>query len=654
MNYKVYFQIMPKAGYIYIIVLLFSFSITAQTEINDGQNPAMVVSKDPTVANWQKQARSYLLASDWKKTIETYQQISRYYVNSKDKNAWFYLQKAQQLSQTHLPSKMAGIYSDFSYAYGTFGQQIKAVDYSIRAVRAAEQYRLKGRELGDIYNKAAISYSQTMQYDTAIEYSKKAIAAAEQTQDINLILSSYFNLAVTLPDLKREKEALDLLDTMLKKYPANDEEYQFMAYYLYTNIYLNQNKYKEAGIYFNKILKIATRARYSPQNKSTFLFTAIRYYIATKQYAPARKYLLEQSQMLEENFNLPDKTKNEEFLFMVDSASANYLSAIGHYQQYHRFKDSIFSVDKLKQVKALSVKFQTEEKDKNIKLLKQQDKLQKEKIHSDSVMRYVLIGSLILLILFICLLYNRYWLKQRTNKELKLQQQQIYEQNELLKKFLAEKEWLLKEIHHRVKNNLQIVISLLNTQSAYLDNKDALLAIQNSQHRMHAMSLIHQKLYQSDNLATIDMSWYIYELVNYLKECFDMDRRISYKLDTERVDLDVAQAVPLGLILNEAISNAIKYAFPEQQKGQILISLKKIADSSYQLIIADDGVGLPADFELENRESLGMNLMVGLSDQVDGTFNVENNNGLTVTITFTKKQQLMDTANSPQTIDEIN
>ena len=149
---------------------------------------------------------------------------------------------------------------------------------------------------------------------------------------------------------------------------------------------------------------------------------------------------------------------------------------------------------------------------------------------------------------------------------------------------LIEKEWLLKEIHHRVKNNLQIVISLLNTQSAYVDNEDALLAIQNSQHRMHAMSLIHQKLYQSDNLANIDMSWYIYELISYMRECFDTDNKINFVLDTEKVYLDVAQAVPLGLIINEAISNAIKYAFPADRKGAVKIVLKNIGYNNYELL----------------------------------------------------------------------
>jgi len=240
-----------------------------------------------------------------------------------------------------------------------------------------------------------------------------------------------------------------------------------------------------------------------------------------------------------------------------------------------------------------------------------------------------------LLFLIFVIIYKCYSSKNEINKDLALKQEKINDQSISLKKLLLDKEWLLKELHHRVKNNLQVVISLLNTQSAYLENKDALLAIQDSQNRMFAMSLIHQKLYQNDNLSTIDMHWYIPELVSYLKSVFDADHKIAFLLDIDHVDLDVAQAMPLGLILNEAIINALKYAYPETHKGEVKIFLKEKQDNLYQLIISDNGVGVP-DFELKNRNSLGMNLMYGLSNQIEGAFEVESKNGLSITLNFKK------------------
>ena len=210
----------------------------------------------------------------------------------------------------------------------------------------------------------------------------------------------------------------------------------------------------------------------------------------------------------------------------------------------------------------------------------------------------------------------------------------ISSKNEQLQHLLTEKEWLLKEIHHRVKNNLQIVMSLLNSQSAYINNDAALTAIHDSQHRVHAMSLIHQKLYSSENVSSINMSVYIRELVSYLSESFDARKHIRFHLDIEPLEMDVSQAVPLGLILNEAITNSIKYAFPDKRNGIISILLLADGPDHYLLTISDNGIGMPVHEKDKKPSSLGMSLMAGLSEDIDGKFSIENNNGTVIKISF--------------------
>jgi two-component sensor histidine kinase len=151
---------------------------------------------------------------------------------------------------------------------------------------------------------------------------------------------------------------------------------------------------------------------------------------------------------------------------------------------------------------------------------------------------------------------------------------------------------------------------------------------------MQAMSLIHQKLYQSDNVATIDMSVYIRELIEYLYDSFKQGKNITMNMDISPIKLDVSQAVPLGLILNEAISNSIKYAFKDTKNGRIDVLLQPVADGKYLMCIADNGVGLPSGFDPYNTSSLGMSLMQGLSQQLDGEFVLDNNNGLRVCTIF--------------------
>jgi two-component sensor histidine kinase len=221
----------------------------------------------------------------------------------------------------------------------------------------------------------------------------------------------------------------------------------------------------------------------------------------------------------------------------------------------------------------------------------------------------------------------------RQVRKLQGQQKLINQKNETLQHLVEEKEWLLKEIHHRVKNNLQTVVSLLESQSHYLE-KDALLAVQNSQHRVFAMSLIHQKLYQTEKLGTVNMSVYLPELVNYLCDSFNVRQRIRFQLLVKNIELDSSQAVPLGLILNETITNAIKYAFPEKGNNEIVIAMDRTKNNQIELSISDNGVGMPSAFQINSENSLGMKLMKGLTEDLGGVLKISSDKGTKITVHF--------------------
>lgn len=335
---------------------------------------------------------------------------------------------------------------------------------------------------------------------------------------------------------------------------------------------------------------------------------------------------------------LARQAEGEYLAFRTDSALDDFTAAIKHYQYFNTLSDSITSANQLKQLDMLRLQFETEKKDKDIELLTQKSKLQGISLQKGRVFRNVIMGSTCMLLLILALLYNRYRLKKKNTLRLEKQQEAINIQNELLKNLVEEKEWLLKEIHHRVKNNLQIIISLLNTQSQYLGNEDARAAIKNSQHRMYAMSLIHQRLYHTNNLGAIDMNWYIRELTGFMQESFDTSSRIIFCINSEVILLDVVQAIPLGLILNEAVSNAIKYAFPNNRNGTIQITLKKDSAKYCLLTISDDGVGLQGGILPGESDSLGMSLMKGLSEQLEASFNIQSSQeGVSIKILFLTK-----------------
>ncbi|MBF0542311.1 MAG: PAS domain S-box protein [Nitrospirae bacterium] len=200
---------------------------------------------------------------------------------------------------------------------------------------------------------------------------------------------------------------------------------------------------------------------------------------------------------------------------------------------------------------------------------------------------------------------------------------------------LREKEVLLKEIHHRVKNNLQIVSSLLNSQSRFVKDKDVLNMFKDSQHRISSMALIHEKLYSSETLSNIDFSAYVSEIADNLLFSYNMDSSdIKMKINIKDVFLDINEAIPCGLIINEIISNSIKYAFPDNRKGIISVDFNK-TPKGYILYIGDNGIGLPKDIDFSKTKSLGLHLINILSTkQLDGQIEIERTNGTMFKITF--------------------
>ena len=207
-----------------------------------------------------------------------------------------------------------------------------------------------------------------------------------------------------------------------------------------------------------------------------------------------------------------------------------------------------------------------------------------------------------------------------------------------IKKSLDEKEVLIREIHHRVKNNMQIISSLLSLQSRSIDDKKTFELFRDSQNRVRSMALIHEKLYQSDNLAEIDFKEYIKNLTTDLIRSYGVTPgTISLSINVNKVSLGVNTAIPCGLIINELLTNSIKHAFPDGKKGKINIELHQITENEYMLIFNDNGIGLPENFEFKNIKSLGLRLVNSLTDQLNGKIDLEIVNGTKFIITFMRK-----------------
>ena len=225
----------------------------------------------------------------------------------------------------------------------------------------------------------------------------------------------------------------------------------------------------------------------------------------------------------------------------------------------------------------------------------------------------------------------------QANNALEVENAQRLEAETKLRASIEEKSMLLKEIHHRVKNNLQIIASLLNLQSRYIRDEQTLAAIRESQNRVKAMALVHEKLYRAEDISHISLEDYVKFLGNGLFQFYDAKSRgIRFQLDIQAVSVDINTAIPLGLIINELISNSLKYAFPEGRKGTVSVTVRQ-EGMDLTVLYADDGIGIPAELDWKNTQSLGLRLVNTLVDQMDGTVELDRTGGTRFTMLLHSK-----------------
>jgi len=565
-----------------------------------------------------------------------------YNINSEYKQALNTLDSALILYKLTGYPRLHGIYSLMGSTYMFMNDFQNALRYNIMAIETGEQLHETGIIMSPIYNRLGMIYFSIEDYQPALDYFNRGLRIAYLNHDTPSIQTIQMNIAYIYRKTGQFSLAIDTIREAEKYYihPDNDDSAEVATRYLY--IYMDSKNYEAAAVYYKRLVSIYNRYPHSPGAAQFTRLALASYLQRTGHMRESLPYLIaaEQETKTREE-QISRKVMLYQLYYRADSALGNVQAELQHFKQYKEFADSLTNVQKSRQLASLQLQFEGAKKDKDILLLTQKSALQEASLQKEKIFRNVIFAGVCTLLFILALTYNRSRLKQRSNLQLQQKQEEINHQNELLRKLLVEKEWLLKEIHHRVKNNLQIVISLLNSQSIYLDNQDAIDAIRNSQHRMHAMSLIHQKLYQTDNLATIDMNWYIKELVAYMRESFPTETSITFQLQIAPLELDVAQAVPLGLILNEAVSNAIKYAFKGRQQGIISITLITLDDAHRELCIFDNGNGLPQQLNMEETTTLGMSLMRGLSEQLDGTFEVKNQQGTIIRVVFPAAQKEM-------------
>lgn len=485
---------------------------------------------------------------------------------------------------------------------------------------ALENYRVvnSGGVLKIYYNIAQI-YISLNNFKKAEEYALLALNSKRQ-KAIELLQALHSILAFVNLESKNYVLAQKYCDQSLK-YCAILGNDDVTSISLLTSLEIDKvlNRTDSMMIKADKVLQL------SEMNESKVLghyYKGIAFY-KKKDFEKAKMYLTKASTFIDKNDQVNYKEVYEGLSNTFKSLN-QFEEALTYRELFQSLQQQDFSQQKEDKINELQVKFQTKEKEieiKNTKILEQKRQIDNQRE------KYILIFVIVLGILIILFYYY-------TNNKILIKNKELKENNVIINKKNHKIEILLREIHHRVKNNMQIIMSLISIQANCEESDKMELFIDKMYNRILSMSLIHKTLYQSESLDEIDFKEYLKQLVSHLKSGLTSNTcSVCFNLRFKNVFFDLDHAIPLGLILNELISNSYKHAFPKQTEGSINIKIQQLDASDYFLEYKDDGVGYE-DSSLQNN-TLGVELVSLLTAQLNGTFTkVDTKIGTHYTITF--------------------
>ena len=391
---------------------------------------------------------------------------------------------------------------------------------------------------------------------------------------------------------------------------------------------------------FDKAIPLLKKDVASSKNIKNFHNAAISQLEISKCYLALNKLELSKSYLDSAKSLLVDiddyKTQLnliKQYAIYYDKTGA-YKMAIDYYGKYIVFKDSIESKNNLRELLLAQVANQVSEREAVITESQKNIREKNAEVSKQKTFRNALIFCGLILIIVIVFMIVQLKRANTQKQLLEIKNKQIETRNEIIDKSLSEKDLLIKEVHHRVKNNLQIISSLLKLQSAKTTNLEIQNSLGEAQDRINSMALLHQLLYRNNQMTSLLFNEYLESLINQISGSFSLTKKnITIQSHLIELELDLDTAIPLGLITNELMSNAYKHAF-NGKDGIIKVELSKLVKNTYQLKVSDNGQGLAADFDLTSSDSLGLDIVAILSEQINAELKIYNDNGAHFEIVF--------------------
>ena len=536
---------------------------------------------------------------------------------NKDSTIFYVKKELEQAAITNDSSHWATALHDDGFHLSEINQLNKAINSFFNALKyvKADAYNTRiniNNGIGDCYHVMG-NDSAALRYFYVSKAIANTMAGPIVRKEYWMALSSN-RIASTLLKLERLADAKIAIDEQMRHAAATDDpEQRYTAFLNYGMFYTNTKQYDSAEYSFLEGMKIQKKIG-RKRAVGIIHYNMSGLYNDWKKFPLALHHADSANRILEALNSTVWQTKNFHSLAKAYSGLERYREAYETLTRYVDANGKIMAEDNNQKIAEMQAAYDVEIKDAAIVVLNKENELKNTQRNFFIVVALSLFATAALVLY----LYRQ---KRKSNTLLS-------EKNKVIEKSLQEREVLLKEIHHRVKNNLQIISSLLSLQSKSVHDEAAQVAVNESRNRVKSMSLIHEQLYTEDNLAGVSMLSYIEHLVDSLSNSYGVNRdRVNWKVEADPFILDVDTAIPLGLILNELVSNAFKYAFPDDRPGQITVSLKRAGDE-LNFSVSDDGVGMPEGGKSKN--SFGYSLVNSLMRKLKADMNILNKKGTCV------------------------
>ncbi|UYZ63848.1 histidine kinase dimerization/phosphoacceptor domain -containing protein [Hymenobacter weizhouensis] len=467
----------------------------------------------------------------------------------------------------------------------------------------------------EVVNGLANLQSQAQEYEHAIRLNQEALRLAHQAHDTLGLVRAYVSMGGDVAaqgNLAASRRWHEQALALAERHAASAARYRIMLLNNLGDLHIMEGQPERALPLLQRARRLALlNPNDTKYNLATILATMAQAYDSLQQPRQALVYALLANKLATRAEAKQLQGTITAIISRLYAKTNNYEQAYRYSEAYHALQQQLVDQDKARAIADIQARYEAQQQERDIQILTQRNQIQRLATRQQRTLRNVALGSSVLLLGLTGAVYYRYRRRQRLVRLLNAQNQ--------------EKVLLLKEVHHRVKNNLQIVLSLLSSQLKSLREPAAIEALRESRTRVQSMALVHQNLYQTNSLTSIPVRPYLTELVQAIARAYQSEAAtVAVHLDLAEAQLSTGTVMPLGLIVNELVTNAFKYAYATSPRPpQLHVTLHPTGPPrTYQLLVADNGGGLPA-LELGQVRSLGLRLVVGLSRQLKATLAVE-------------------------------